>query len=101
MLGVAAGLSDQSEQGAGHVVRWDSSLHCNGLRCGQLPTNIRQLLALGYPAHELKWYRGGMQSWKTLGLTTVEVKAPPKPEAPRQERGRRGDPPVKRLSPGC
>jgi hypothetical protein len=29
------------------------------------------LLALGYPAHKLKWYRGGMQSWKSLGLTTV------------------------------
>jgi hypothetical protein len=29
------------------------------------------LLALGYPAHKIKWYRGGMQSWKSLGLTTV------------------------------
>ena len=57
-------------------------LYCNGLWCGQSPTNIRQLLALGYPAHKLKWYRGGMQSWKALGLTTVEVKAPPKSEAP-------------------
>jgi rhodanese-related sulfurtransferase len=46
-------------------------LYCNGLWCGQSPTNIRQLLALGYPAHKLKWYRGGMQSWKNLGLTTV------------------------------
>ncbi len=58
-------------------------LYCNGLWCGQSPTNIRQLLALGYPAHKLKWYRGGMQSWKALGLTTVEVKAPPKSESPR------------------
>lgn len=46
-------------------------LYCNGLWCGQSPTNIRQLLSLGYPAHKLKWYRGGMQSWKNLGLTTV------------------------------
>lgn len=46
-------------------------LYCNGLWCGQSPTNIKQLLALGYPAHKLKWYRGGMQSWKSLGLTTV------------------------------
>ncbi|MEW5769293.1 MAG: rhodanese-like domain-containing protein [Pseudomonadota bacterium] len=46
-------------------------LYCNGPWCGQSPTNIRQLLALGYPAHKLKWYRGGMQAWKTLGLTTV------------------------------
>jgi len=50
--------------------------YCNGPWCGQSPTNIKQLLALGYPAHKLKWYRGGMQDWKMLGLTTV---APPKP----------------------
>ena len=46
-------------------------MYCNGLWCGQSPTNIKQLLALGYPAHKIKWYRGGMQSWKSLGLTTV------------------------------
>jgi len=45
--------------------------YCNGPWCGQSPTNIRQLLALGYPAHKLKWYRGGMQDWKMLGLTTI------------------------------
>lgn len=45
--------------------------YCNGSWCGQSSTNIRQLLALGYPAHKLKWYRGGMQAWKSLGLTTV------------------------------
>lgn len=46
-------------------------LYCNGAWCGQSPTNIRALLALGYPAHKLKWYRGGIQSWKLFGLTTV------------------------------
>jgi len=45
--------------------------YCNGAWCGQSPTNIRQLLALGYPANKLKWYRGGMQAWKSLGLPTV------------------------------
>ncbi|MBM4180833.1 MAG: rhodanese-like domain-containing protein [Betaproteobacteria bacterium] len=49
--------------------------YCNGPWCGQSPTNIKQLLAVGYPPHKLKWYRGGMQDWKMLGLTTV---APPK-----------------------
>jgi rhodanese-related sulfurtransferase len=48
--------------------------YCNGSWCGQSPTNIKQLLALGYPAHKLKWYRGGMQAWKSLGLTTVPWK---------------------------
>lgn len=46
-------------------------LYCNGPWCGQSPTNIKQLLAYGYPADKLKWYRGGMQAWKMLGLTTV------------------------------
>ncbi len=46
-------------------------LYCNGPWCGQSPTNIKQLLALGYPAHKLKWYRGGIQDWKMLGLSTV------------------------------
>jgi rhodanese-related sulfurtransferase len=48
--------------------------YCNGIWCGQSPTSIRQLLALGYPAHKLKWYRGGMQAWKSLGLTTAPWK---------------------------
>ncbi len=47
-------------------------LYCNGPWCGQSPTNIRALLEYGYPAHKLKWYRGGIQSWEQLGLTTVK-----------------------------
>jgi rhodanese-related sulfurtransferase len=47
-------------------------LFCNGMWCGQSPTNIRNLLAIGYPAHKIKWYRGGMQDWEALGLTTVK-----------------------------
>lgn len=46
-------------------------LYCNGMWCGQAPTNIRSLMRIGYPPSKLKWYRGGMQSWSTLGLTTV------------------------------
>ena len=46
--------------------------YCNGNWCGQSPTNIRSLLALGYPADKIKWYRGGMQAWQSLGLTTVK-----------------------------
>lgn len=47
-------------------------LYCNGAWCGQSPTNIRALLNYGYPAHKLKWYRGGIQAWEQLGLTTVK-----------------------------
>lgn len=46
-------------------------LYCNGNWCGQSPTTIRSLLMLGYPAHKLKWYRGGMQAWKMLGFITI------------------------------
>ena len=46
-------------------------MFCNGPWCGQSPTNIRDLLKIGYPAHKLFWYRGGMQDWENLGLTTV------------------------------
>lgn len=46
-------------------------MFCNGPWCGQSPTNIRGLMRIGYPPHKLKWYRGGMQAWETLGLTKV------------------------------
>lgn len=47
-------------------------LFCNGMWCGQSPTNIRTLLKFGYPADKIKWYRGGMQNWENLGLTVVK-----------------------------
>ena len=59
---------------------WDYSkaktlvMFCNGMWCGQSPNNIRTLLKFGYPAHKIKWYRGGMQNWENLGLTTVKAK---------------------------
>jgi rhodanese-related sulfurtransferase len=47
-------------------------LFCNGAWCGQSPTNIRSLLRIGYPPSKIKWYRGGMQDWEIMGLTTVK-----------------------------
>jgi rhodanese-related sulfurtransferase len=49
----------------------DLVLFCNGAWCGQSPTNIKALVSMGYPAHKIHWYRGGMQAWNALGLTTV------------------------------
>jgi rhodanese-related sulfurtransferase len=46
-------------------------LFCNGPWCNKSPSNIRTLLKFGYPSEKLKWYRGGMQSWESFGLTTV------------------------------
>ena len=57
---------------------WDFSdartliFFCNGMWCGQSPRNIRSLLKIGYPPAKIKWYRGGMQAWETMGLTTVK-----------------------------
>jgi len=46
-------------------------MFCNGMWCGQSPNNIKSLLRFGYPAHKIKWYRGGMQDWEILGLSTI------------------------------
>ena len=57
---------------------WDFSeareilLFCNGIWCGQSPTAIKNLLALGYPAEKIYYYRGGMQSWQSVGLTVYK-----------------------------
>lgn len=47
------------------------ALFCNGLWCGQSPSAIRVMISLGYPAGRIRYYRGGMQSWRLLGLTVV------------------------------
>lgn len=49
----------------------DLALWCNGIWCGQSPRAIHGLLKLGYPAEKIRYYRGGMQVWMALGLTTV------------------------------
>ncbi|MBF0194174.1 MAG: rhodanese-like domain-containing protein [Magnetococcales bacterium] len=56
---------------------WDFSgakilaIWCNGPWCGQSPTAIRGLIALGYPPSKILYYRGGMQMWKVFGLNVV------------------------------
>ncbi len=62
---------------------WDFSnartlvMYCNGMWCGQSPTNIKALIGLGYPADKIKWYRGGMQDWEILGLSVVKPAGAP------------------------
>jgi len=48
------------------------AMFCNGMWCGQSPTNIKTLLKFSYPPEKIKWYRGGMQDWEILGLSTVK-----------------------------
>jgi rhodanese-related sulfurtransferase len=57
---------------------WDFSkaktlvLFCNGIWCPQSSINIKTLIKLGYPTDKIKWYRGGMQDWFSVGLTAVK-----------------------------
>jgi rhodanese-related sulfurtransferase len=43
----------------------------NGIWGIQAIHAIQNLLALGYPAEKIYWYRGGLQDWLQVGLTTV------------------------------
>lgn len=43
-------------------------LFCNGPQCKATPDAVRLLLEHGYPAHRLRYYRGGIHDWMTLGL---------------------------------
>ncbi len=49
--------------------------YCNGYFCGQTPSMFKgeafSLLNIGYPPEKLKYYRGGMQAWTSLGLTVI------------------------------
>ena len=47
------------------------ALFCNGIWCGQSPTAIRNMIEAGYPADKINYYRGGMQTWRLLGLTVT------------------------------
>lgn len=49
--------------------------YCNGYWCGQTPAMLKNvkysLLNMGYPVSKIKYYRGGMQAWTSLGFTVV------------------------------
>jgi len=49
-------------------------IFCNGPWCQQSIKAIKGLMRHGYPPEKLYYYRGGMQSWQSLGLTTVVPK---------------------------
>ena len=47
------------------------TLFCNGPWCEQTSRAVTALLQVGYPPEKLNFYRGGMQNWLLLGLTTT------------------------------
>ncbi len=68
-------MEDQFEVLTGETFDFSNAktlvMYCNGNWCGQSPTAIKKLLSMGYPAAKIKYFRGGMQNWKALGLNTV------------------------------
>jgi len=58
---------------------WDFSqaaeliLWCNGNWCGLSPAAIRGLLAEGYPAEKLRYFRGGMEDWLHYGMPVFKA----------------------------
>ena len=46
-------------------------LFCNGAWCSQSPKMVKALQSLGYPPEKIKWYRGGMDDWLGLSMTTT------------------------------
>lgn len=50
-------------------------LYCNGYWCEQTPGMVLNakfsLIKMGFPGEKIKYYRGGMQAWTSLGLTVV------------------------------
>ncbi|MHC5656306.1 rhodanese-like domain-containing protein [Stappia sp.] len=63
---------------SGEQGKWDCSgalevfAFCNGPACPQSPTAIKAMVREGFPPEKIHYYRGGMQDWIVLGLTTVE-----------------------------
>lgn len=48
------------------------TLYCDGPWCGDARRNLRSLAEAGYPPNKLFSYRGGMQSWRLMGLSVQE-----------------------------
>ena len=44
----------------------------NGPWCQQGVRAMKNLVHLGYPKSKIKYYRGGIQYWQILGLTTIK-----------------------------
>ncbi len=60
--------------------KWDFSnaqtvlIFDNGPWCQQGVRAMKNLVHLGYPKSKILYYRGGMQYWQILGLTTIKPK---------------------------
>ncbi len=64
--------------GAREKDKWDFTdvvellIFDNGPWCQQGVTAMKEFIKLGYPKNKILYYRGGMQYWQILGLTTLK-----------------------------
>lgn len=66
-------LGCEGGQGAWKCADADNVIaFCNGPACPQSPIAIKAMAREGYPVEKIFYYRGGMQDWMVLGLTTAE-----------------------------
>jgi rhodanese-related sulfurtransferase len=69
LLGVKKENNTWNFNDAQHLLIFD-----NGPWCQQGVRAMKNLLSLGYPKSKILYYRGGMQYWQILGLTTIVPK---------------------------
>lgn len=65
-LGVSEGDGGRDYSQAKELI-----VFCNGSWCSQATRAIENLIDQGYPEEKLYWYRGGIQNWLLLGMTTI------------------------------
>jgi len=51
-------------------------LYSGGSWSNAAPAAIENLILAGYPAEKIHYYRGGLQAWKHVGLTTITSNNP-------------------------
>lgn len=66
----ALGAIEQADGTWDFSAALDLVLFCNGAWSKDAPTAVEHLTTAGYPADRLHYYRGGMQAWLGLGMTT-------------------------------
>lgn len=57
-------------------------LFCNGPQCKATPDAVQALLENGYPPDRLRYYRGGVHDWMTLGLPIEGTRGQTEPPIP-------------------
>ncbi|SMX40018.1 rhodanese-like domain-containing protein [Octadecabacter ascidiaceicola] len=72
----ALGAVDKGEDSLDFTQAMALSLYSGGPWSDDAPTAIESLLAAGYPAEKLFYFRGGIQAWAHAGLTIHQSQNP-------------------------